>query len=137
MMTESEARTKWCPLARRHAFEGVASSAGNCPEIAPERRNDYAPCVGSDCMAWRWHRMPPLRRRRCPNRSAQTEEYAGQRPVEAAGWEFVPYNAHGEGEPAYWLEPEAQCRARGSGYCGAFGDPPDLVRRVEMTPPER
>lgn len=141
MMTESEARTKWCPLARTPwalGREGEAAAVNRWVTTnAAGADNCFAVCLGSACMAWRWHRMPPRKHCRCLNSRAKTEEHAGQKPAEAAGWEFVPYNADGEDGLAHWLEPEAQCRDRWRGYCGAFGDPPDLVRRVETIPPER
>jgi len=48
MMTEEEAKTKWCPQARVAAVEGDG----------PNRRYDGAPirgslCLASGCMMWR------------------------------------------------------------------------------------
>lgn len=116
-MNESTARTKSCPL------------------------RDTARCIGSDCMAWRWRRMPPIRTRACMNPQAMNEDQAGEtlledgRPLRELGWRFVPHDPD-EGVRAHWEEPEDQQRARWSGYCGAFGDPPDLVRSVETIPME-
>jgi hypothetical protein len=55
-MTEDEAKTKWCPMARvslPHADE--------CGWQGPANRDPYksstyngANCIGSECMAWRW-----------------------------------------------------------------------------------
>ena len=45
-MTESEAKTKWCPMVRLSTLGG-----GNVVFNASE--NQRAHCVGSDCMMWR------------------------------------------------------------------------------------
>lgn len=45
MITEAEAKTKWCPLSRELSSEGGASF----------NRNGHGriDCIGSACMAWR------------------------------------------------------------------------------------
>ncbi len=49
-MTEDEAKAKWCPHAR------IDSTGFNRPNPGPtvDVQGDWAPCVGSACMAWRW-----------------------------------------------------------------------------------
>lgn len=55
LMTEDEARTKWCPFTR-HAY-----SVGNLGVTSVNRGNFLEPnecrCIASECMAWRWHHM--------------------------------------------------------------------------------
>ncbi len=53
-MTEQEARTKWCPMARVSTY-----SVGNPAESAANRTDEGTPypasrCIASDCMMWRW-----------------------------------------------------------------------------------
>ena len=49
MMTEAEAREKWCPFVRRDAsqLEALNGASGG-----------WSPCIGSSCMAWRWDSRP-------------------------------------------------------------------------------
>lgn len=51
MHTEAEARTKWCPFARR---EGDYLSRQ--PVNRPVDNNSR--CLASQCMAWRWTTEP-------------------------------------------------------------------------------
>lgn len=55
-MTESEAKTKWCPFVRYEQNDGPAlnSYAANRP-FKPFRDIDKQNmrCIASDCMAWR------------------------------------------------------------------------------------
>lgn len=52
-MTEEEAKTKWCPFVRMHPGGYNASTHF---DGMPDQR--YGRCIGSDCMAWRWHQVP-------------------------------------------------------------------------------
>jgi len=49
-MTEDEAKAKWCPFGRIAHVNGATanSRAHNDPDLAQD-------CIGSACMAWRWH----------------------------------------------------------------------------------
>lgn len=55
VFTEADAKTKWCPYSRP-----TFPSVENCG-YQPGNRNDdgsiphQAGCLGSACMAWRWH----------------------------------------------------------------------------------
>jgi hypothetical protein len=54
-MTEEEAATKWCPMARSWAY------GGNDDQVTVNRSDTGNPdtacmCVGSRCMAWRFDR---------------------------------------------------------------------------------
>lgn len=47
-MTEDEAKTKWCPMAR------VDSTAANRGDQYGFQIDRDPCCIGSACMAWRW-----------------------------------------------------------------------------------
>ena len=56
MMTEDEAKTKWCPMVRLAPL-----GANESYRYSTNRMNDRirgivreARCIASDCMAWRW-----------------------------------------------------------------------------------
>lgn len=48
-MTETEAKSKWCPFGRIAHVNGATanSRAHHDPDLAQD-------CIGSGCMAWRW-----------------------------------------------------------------------------------
>ena len=64
MMTESEAKTKWCPFARMlaHTYaqdgKGRIFEGGYSYNRSPDDDECYIPtgakCIASGCMAWRW-----------------------------------------------------------------------------------
>ena len=65
MLTEQEARTKWCPMARVARFGIEKSELGNTVEAIVGSCNRDAlgkspnpigscRCIASDCMMWRW-----------------------------------------------------------------------------------
>lgn len=51
MLTEEEAKTKWCPFVRR-TYSGIpVNRVADTAEFM-----DSCPCIASACMAWRWRR---------------------------------------------------------------------------------
>lgn len=60
MLTEDEAKTKWCPLARTTEFDGVNGSRVRNrvvrTDLDPVRVNEPlgCHCIASVCMAWRF-----------------------------------------------------------------------------------
>ncbi len=52
MLTETEAKTKWCPLATASHTD---PRAGFNDE---DKRPKTFPCMGSSCMAWQWFGYP-------------------------------------------------------------------------------
>lgn len=64
MLTEAEAKTKWCPMARiisGSVDQGVSDYDTRQPTlnviVDPENgnRNYIGRCAGSVCMMWRWN----------------------------------------------------------------------------------
>ena len=51
-MTEQEARTKWCPMARS-SDNGVSINRTDDLTCKPDKD---CMCIASECMAWRWER---------------------------------------------------------------------------------
>ncbi|WP_454021255.1 hypothetical protein [Azospirillum sp. Marseille-Q6669] len=51
MMTEEEARTKWCPHARASDQADPPSSVNR---VRTNKPDGDCLCVASGCMAWRW-----------------------------------------------------------------------------------
>ena len=47
-MTESEAKTKWCPMVVFMLGGGMVRNRDACYD------NDGTHCIGSACMMWRW-----------------------------------------------------------------------------------
>lgn len=61
ILTEDEARTKWCPFVRYNSGE-IAEEPG-VNRHGQLKNPNYAGCIASECMAWRpWvdiHSMEP------------------------------------------------------------------------------
>ena len=103
MLTEEEAKTKWCPFARYSSKEegwkrGINRWVGDDSQFNPVP----AQCIASECMAWRWN-------------NAALSLVEGEEP-EGSGWEksgkpfgFVP----GGQTSQRWI--------RRQGYCGLAG----------------
>ncbi len=97
MITEAEARTKWCPFVRVREPDHYSgfndSTIGTAVNrAAPKSRelvNQSLLCVASECMAWRWH-----------------EKYTT--------------HAHDDGQDIY---PRARDETPTHGWCGLAGSP--------------
>lgn len=58
ILTEEEARTKWCPFFRAAIGVGPSDGVEIVSNRMRERGNGACTCIGSDCMAWRWSEFP-------------------------------------------------------------------------------
>ena len=58
MLTEEQAKTKWCPHVRHSAdvaeFADANNRLGGCNEFGIRDDEVWNKCCGSMCMAWRW-----------------------------------------------------------------------------------
>jgi hypothetical protein len=53
VLTEEDARWRWCPFARvTDAGDHVVNRDGTLGKLGKPEAGTY--CVASDCMAWRW-----------------------------------------------------------------------------------
>jgi hypothetical protein len=122
MMTEKEARTKWCPLARG----ADRFSAGSVDGYVTQNRltngspDESCHCIGSACMAWRWGPERPFGT--VNNRGEPSEEEPPRPAALAPSWNWTPASEDDDGR-GYWVEPEDEYFARRVGFCGAFGFP--------------
>ena len=137
-MTEDQARTKWCPMAR------VVVTHESGAQFGPMNRTESCGddkfmkpmgsfCIASACMAWRWSAAePPKPGRRLVWNPDDNEPGAPEptRPAEAKDWPYTPVTRDDDGdiEGGYWEEPEAEYAARCQeavskrpGYCGLAG----------------
>lgn len=99
-MTEAEALTKWCPMARTLYTDGQTFAAG----VNRNTGGEVTPsdcCLGSRCMAWRWTGLSPV---------FQTS----RTPVE--GWEHVSAEDSDDGVE-FWHEPREMALKRRPGCC--------------------
>jgi hypothetical protein len=115
LLTEKEAKKKWCPYARvagaeNRAFlkKDAATPSGDCC------------CITSLCMAWRWGEPEP-KQKSTHHKSRTASTPYGWRPADVPeSWHWVPFDGETR---AHWLEPEAEAKARRRGHCGAFHAP--------------
>ena len=110
-MTEDEAKTKWCPLARYVLDDSIGHGAqpgyptgnrfaGHAPSEA------QCKCIASACMAWRWADSGGFERR--------SFEVMGARP-EGDGWECVMTDI---GREKYVVKSQWRRTVPREGYCG-------------------
>jgi len=131
VLTEAEAKNRWCPFGRRlgDTIEGELYVSNN------PNASRHCKCVGSDCTAWRWWEekptwSPALQTRTVPPMPAvdpedgKNTEYWTDEDIQAWAEKHKP----GDGEGWRW-DPEDFCwfipatpRPR-RGYCGIAGKP--------------
>ena len=110
MLTEEEARTKWCPFMR-YVFNdlGGGANAWEGKDNVTVRSPNTCRCIASACMAWRWYERPDeacrrtelwSREKNCRVNSAYGDD-AWWRPIEHVGEKPPPRR----------------------GYCGIAGKP--------------
>lgn len=114
-VTEQQASEKWCPMVRVY---NESSGADN--RTIGHTNPEYARCIGSECMMWGWdgqYAGGDIRRKffLADNRFTDVEPPRPQHLPDS--WEFKPYDGI-EGEPACWVEPQAEYDARRLGRCG-------------------
>lgn len=111
MLTEEQAKTKWCPQVR---FDGEDSTfnRGYQSEDPLNMRNGRTQyicnCLGSGCMMWRWGKIPA--------------NYRSSIPRE--GWEHITDDdelAEYDTSEPFWREPDAERDERRLGWCGLAG----------------
>ena len=57
-MTEQEAKTKWCPMARTVSDTRNHATANRLVDRGPSNADSDCMCLVSDCMMWRWDEEP-------------------------------------------------------------------------------
>ncbi|MCM8736631.1 hypothetical protein M5E06_21115 [Azospirillum sp. A1-3] len=148
LMTEEQARTKWCPHARVTDGSCSDESGGNNRWL-DAKGEENCRCIASDCMAWRFVDAEPIYARRyvSDDRFVTRYEEASKLPDEQAdavldaldaerkafsdswkpeapepGMEFVGISFADEG-PAEVIATFRWLVRDRRGYCGAFGRP--------------
>lgn len=59
MITEDEARKKWCPYSQMYSFSGELTCSGGWNRVPPGvtstgKTPEGSLCIASDCMCWEW-----------------------------------------------------------------------------------
>lgn len=109
MMTEDEAKTKWCPMSRNAVAVGPAGDI----EVADNRlpgtgeARGMPVCIGSACMMWRWGE---------PDREKFWVSLDGK-PEELWSWDPTTNGTYGQR-----VKVRKSTEGR-KGYCGLAGNP--------------
>lgn len=107
MVTEEEAKKKWCPMVRCAGIDDddeAVRGAGNCDVLS--RNPEDCRCIASDCMAWRWSGPQEY------ERPIQNEKPGGD------GWEENGFCEYANGREKKWKRPIPR-----TGFCGVGGTP--------------
>ena len=56
LVTETEAKGKWCPFVRKRTWRTMGHGFESACAEGSYNRGDQGTlkCIGSECMAWRW-----------------------------------------------------------------------------------
>ncbi len=141
LLTEEEAKTKWCPMARYAGGQddpGVNRWKNSLSEDEPHAVNPVpCRCIASQCAAWRWADQKPMKHY-AQLWWPETDDIEALRAGEPPRPDYVPAYAAwvpvtGEGEEldgGFWQTPDDQVAridaenlAKRRGFCGAFGKP--------------
>jgi hypothetical protein len=57
IVSEADARKKWCPFARVNTNNGCATNRYADEKAGKDGRPHNSMCIGSECMAWQWNVM--------------------------------------------------------------------------------
>lgn len=111
MLTEAEAKQKWCPWALT-PFTSTSGAVGSHNRLFTEKAimPPMIPtpclCIASGCMAWRWQQYQDRETVNCP------EKPAGE------GWEKIEPTSVNQ-ETMMWRRYKGERK----GYCGNAGAP--------------
>ena len=124
LMTEEEAKGKWCPKARvvHENADGAMFTAGNA--FGDGCRSAATMCIGSACMAWRW--TGPEREEVRNYRDAPTiNRIAGRTNFHTynGGGQYSHSDTDDDGRQFDVLHRLPCGGAPRRGFCGAFGKP--------------
>lgn len=119
MMTEEEARKKWCPFVRQSNGPDGTWNRFNAASHVSDLEN-YT-CLGSGCMAWRsaWEEHPDAKMLRYEKQSIALYGDA-PKPKDGEGWEPVKHKNPNLKDTA---EPFIDHWRRRVGFCGLAGNP--------------
>ena len=113
MLTEAEAREKWCPMVR------YVSGDDDAPANRWSGVNNPSPCrcIASQCMAWRF--VEEHEDRRIPRTSPEADTI-NQGCVTIDGQLYYVDQSRSDLETLFVMSIELTAKR---GYCGAFGKP--------------
>lgn len=131
MMTEDEAKTKWCPMARGQNWDDRRSEDGSFTANRLQSGDPLAACLclGSRCMMWRWGRGeyefamtkddtsdPGAFRFVSPEGDGWERVMSGMLAENVVGWARKQFPDLVPGLTAW------RRLIRGNGYCGLAGE---------------
>ncbi len=111
MLTETDAKAKWCPMARVGGDPGSEAAGVSYNRWPGGHHEAAASCIASDCMAWRWFGFV-IDDAWTEAVKAAAIEIGDKTPSRHKAADHVNKN-----RDAYGLSTEKL------GFCGAFGQP--------------